>query len=334
MTVRLGIVTEPDLPAQVGNHLRDVLPEAIGDDRDWEVEVLTDSLAAGRASGEEVLVLGAEMRERHGWDAAVVVTDLPVRQGWRAVLAHSDVPSGTGLVSLPAVGAVRIFARAERLVLQVIGDLTAAPTEGSSHPEAGSRVRYATNRRRGMARLVSGMVRANRPWRLVSGLLGALAAALATSVFGLSSSTIWQISTQTGPWRIGIAAVASVVALAAWLIVRHDLWETRSRGADDRDQALLYNTSTVVTLGTGVACLFLTLLVINLVVAVLLVPGDLMSSTMGVAVGWSDYVELAVGFSSMGMVAGALGSSFESDEAVRRAAYGYRERRRRERMGD
>ncbi|WP_459155861.1 hypothetical protein [Salinifilum ghardaiensis] len=43
------------------------------------------------------------------------------------------------------------------------------------------------------------------------------------------------------------------------------------------------------------------------------------------------YVTLARGFTTMGAVAGALGSSLGSDRAVRQAAYGYREEQRRAR---
>jgi hypothetical protein len=41
---------------------------------------------------------------------------------------------------------------------------------------------------------LAGMVRVNRPWRLVLGLRGALAASVATAAFGLVSSPIWEIS--------------------------------------------------------------------------------------------------------------------------------------------
>ncbi len=355
--VRLGLIAEPDMPAKVVDHLEDDLPDDLdGSGRDWTIEVDVDSLAAGRSSADEILVAAAETKDAQGWDYAIVVTDLPIRDGWRAILAHADLGASVAIVSLPALGAAQPFKRAAQLTRQLVDDLTGQSDPGPgpdrasaghglrsaatrvlapirrlpAHPDVGDQaVRYTSSRRRGMVRLVSGMVRTNRPWRLVYSLSGALAAALAASAFGLSSSTIWQISTQTSPWRIGLAGLAAVGVLVGWLIAYHDLWESRSRGASDREQALLYNVSTLVTLLSGVAFMFVGLFAVNTVIALMLVPTDLMASTLGTSVGWFDYAELAWGFTTMGMVAGALGSSFETDDAVRQAAYGYRERRRR-----
>lgn len=208
-----------------------------------------------------------------------------------------------------------------------------APIERSetSTDEGEIDVRYRATRRRGRIRLLSGMVRTNRPWRLIFGMSSALAAAVATSAFGLSSSTIWQIAYELSPLREVIAAVVSVGVLVGWLIAAHQLWEKASIGtAKDREQARLYNVSTVATLTIGVGCLYVGLLVINLVVASFLVPLPLIASTISAeAATPSTYIALAWGFTTMGVLAGALGSSLESDEAVRQAAYGYREQQRR-----
>lgn len=355
--VHLGLVAEPDMPAKVVEHLADELPDDLdGSGRDWDIAMQVDSLAAGRSSADEILAAAGQTRDEEGWSYAIVVTDLPIRDDGRAILAHVDVAGAVAVVSLPALGATQPFKRAAELTRQIVDDLTgrADPGPGPDRASAGHGLRKATTRvlapirrlpndpevgenvvrysgakRRGLVRLVGGMVRTNRPWRLVFGLSGALAAALAISVFGLSSSTIWQIATQTSPWRIGFAGLASVGVLVCWLIAYHGLWESRSRGASDREQALLYNLSTIATLLVGVSAMFCVLFVVNLAISLLLIPTDLMSSSVRAGVGWFDYVELAWGFTAMGMVAGALGSSFESDDAVRQAAYGYRERRRR-----
>lgn len=53
--------------------------------------------------------------------------------------------------------------------------------------------------RRGRGRLLTGMVRDNRPWRLVTGLRGAIVGALAFSVFWLLSPTTWQLGSALRP---------------------------------------------------------------------------------------------------------------------------------------
>jgi hypothetical protein len=57
---------------------------------------------------------------------------------------------------------------------------------------------------RGHLRLLSGMVLANRPWRLFPSFKGALAAAFATAAYVLVIPTIWMVADAVGwarSWR-------------------------------------------------------------------------------------------------------------------------------------
>ncbi len=353
---RVGIVADPDFPQATAEWLADRLPEQLSEDREWEVEVEVDPLAAGQHHVSDILQSVSQLKQRHEWDYAVCVTDLPLRRDRRPVLAEVNRDGGVAVVSLPALGGLQPRRRARQLTTQVLEELTtgeqAEENAGASRRQLQSRltrllapidrietsteqgevdVLYHTTRHRGRLRLMSGMVRTNRPWRLVFGMSSALAAAVATSAFGLSSSTIWQIAYELSPLREVIAAVVSVGVLVGWLIAAHNLWENASVGtAKDREQARLYNVSTVATLTIGVGCLYVGLFVINLAVAAFLVPMSLISSSIASeAATPTTYIALAWGFTTMGVIAGALGSSLESDEAVRQAAYGYRESQRR-----
>ncbi|OZM74701.1 hypothetical protein CFN78_00160 [Amycolatopsis antarctica] len=352
----LGLVTDPDLPRRVADRLAEELPRRYTDAQ-ITVEVVCDEVTAGLHSAGKILDATRERRRDGGWDYAICLTDLPVRHRDRPVLAHADVRGRVGVVSLPALGGMQPFRRAGQIVRQLLDEL-AAPEGEPAGGEARARhmhglgsplthllvpirreaadnetdvgVRYSTTRVRGRLRLVSGMVRTNRPWRLVFGLSSAFAAAVATSVFGLTSSTVWQIGDQLGTGRHIVAAVVSVGLLVFWLVAAHSLWERPGPdGVPDREQAWLYNASTILTLLLGVGFLYAILFVVNLGVAAFLVPEAFLSSTLGHPVGWTAYLTLSWGFTTMGIVAGALGSSLESDEAVRQAAYGYREQQRR-----
>ncbi|MEU6129749.1 hypothetical protein ABZ805_11320 [Saccharopolyspora sp. NPDC047091] len=348
----LGLITDPDLPEQVAQHLADELPEHLGDDREWVVEVDVDPVTAGEHSTRDMLRATADRRQERGWDYAITLTDLPVRVNRRPVVADANLDGQVAVVSLPALGGTQPYRRSRQVVLQLIDELTgreggadhrygldsrltevAAPirrTSEQSSDDGEVDVRYTATRGRGRLRLLSGMVRTNQPWRLVFGLRNALAAAIATSAFGLSSSTIWQIGDMLGAWRQVLAAIASVVLLVGWLIAAHGLWEKRRGNSErDREQVLLYNVSTVATLTIGVGCLYAGLFVINLLVALFLVPPELLASSLGHDADFTRYLALAWGFTTMGVVAGALGSSLETDAAVRQAAYGYREEQRR-----
>lgn len=353
---RVGLVADPDFPQTTAEWLAEKLPEVLSDEYEWHFEVEVDPVAAGQQQVLDILHEVSDLRSRREWDYAVCVTDLPLRRERHPVLAEVNRDEGVAVVSLPALGGLQPRRRARQLTTQVLEELTAGQQAeedlGESRRQLQSRltrvlapinridtsteqgevgVRYEATRKRGRARLLTGMVRTNRPWGLIFGMSSALAAAVATSAFGLSSSTIWQIAYQLSALREVLAAVVSVGVLVGWLIAAHHLWENASAGTvTDREQARLYNASTVATLTIGVATLYLGLFVINLAVAAFLVPLPLIASTVSPeAATPSTYFALAWGFTTMGVIAGALGSSLESDQAVRQAAYGYREQQRR-----
>lgn len=178
-------------------------------------------------------------------------------------------------------------------------------------------------------RLLSGMVRANRPWRLVTGLSKVLVGAFATGAFALATSTIWLFADMMGPWRMSAATLLSISAMVLWLILDHRLWE-RPASPAERERSVLYNTTTVVTLIIGVAVLHVALFGLLLLTACIALPPQLLSSTLGHPVSLSDYLTLAWLLASIATIGGALGSGLEDDAAVTDAAYGVRQRQRTE----
>ncbi|MFD2397022.1 hypothetical protein ACFSVJ_09705 [Prauserella oleivorans] len=353
--IRLGLVADPDTPRQIAERLAESLPEELSGEREWQIDVETDPVTAGLRETWEILDLTEQKRREHGWHYAICITDLPVRTSSGPLVAEVDHDQGTAVVSVPALGGFQPRRRVGQVIRQVLDDLRGEhgerpgeETEELRHglsssltrvvapirrravtePRGAVDVQYVSTRTRGRVRLLTGMVRTNRPWRLIFGLSRALAAAVATSAFGLSSTTIWMIGDQLGTTNKIMVMVAAVAALVFWLIAAHDLWETR-RSAVDRELAWLYNASTLLTLTIGVVVLYAILFVVNVVLATLIVPSSLLSSTVGRTAGLGTYLSVAWAFTTLGAIAGALGSSLETDHAVRQAAYGYRESTRR-----
>lgn len=351
----LGLVTDPDMPTQVGSRLAsgltDLLSERTGDD--WTVEVVSDPVTAGEADTQQILMAVTNYVSEREWGYAICLTDLPLLLQRRVLVADASTQRQVALVSLPALGGLQPYRRMRQMLTQLLDDLlapqedqqsdsteghqtsrltmTMAPIQRMSPPGEDIDVRYTASRVRGWVRLVTGMVRTNRPSSLIFGLSSALAAAVAASAFGLSSTTIWQIGDRLGPIRQTVVGVAAVALLVGWLIASHGLWEhNKQRPAGHRRRlAVLYNASTVATLTIGVGCMYVGLFAVNVGVAWFLVTPDLLASTLGHPARVDSYLSLAWGFTSMGVIAGALGSSLESDQAVRQAAYGYREEQRR-----
>jgi hypothetical protein len=344
--VVLGLLADPDLPAELAERLAGELPELLAERLDdqvsWQIRVGCERFDL--ADEERIMAVARESRAREGWDLVVCLTDLPRRIGLRPIVAEASLTDGVALASLPALGARQLYQRVREMVIGLVEELDRerlALPQGHERPST-RRPRFVASIRRvvpadtdvdvrfvlpgirGQARLLAGMVRANRPWRLITGLSGALAAALAAGAFAVVTSDLWQLADSLGPLRLSVATVFSIGAMVAWLVIDHELWE-RPGGRVARDRARLFNAATLLTVVLGVGCLYVALLVATLVAAWFLVTGELLGQTLQHPVGWPEYLTIAWLASSIATVGGALGSGLESDQSVRAAAYGYRQ---------
>lgn len=340
-TVLIGLLADPDLPAELAQHLADALPRALAradGARDWRATAHVVPLVAGHVGDEEPLLRAiSERKAAEGWDVAVGLTDLPRRIGTRAVVADLDPRGGVALASVPALGALRLPHRARDVVVRLVLDLLGTP---ASSPVAAAGLAVlgdeATSGRRlvlpallGSWRLFAGMVRANRPWRLVSALSGALLAAFAASVFGVFTVTLWLVADRLGAFRLSVVTMLSVAAMVVYLIVQHGLWE-RPEDPAQRRLARLYNMTTAVTLSLGVLVFYAVLFAVMTVTVAFLVDSVVVGRNLGHPAGWADYLEISWFIASLATVGGALGSGAEDADTVRRAAYGARQRARSE----
>jgi hypothetical protein len=177
------------------------------------------------------------------------------------------------------------------------------------------------------------MVLANRPWLLVPGLKSALVAALATGAIATINSTVWLLAGSLSWWRLVVATVASVALVVAWLVIDGELWDRPDDdSAEAKERSRLYNTSTLLTLTTGVFICYLALYVVNLGWALFVLNPAVMGGYLHASLGYGDVFVLAWFVASAATVGGALGSGLESDEAIRAAAYSKREEERRDRL--
>jgi hypothetical protein len=336
----VGLLADPDLPADLAQHLEEVLPGALSrmdDGREWQVEAEVH-LLAGFEQQEAAAILRAvaERQRRHQWDMVIALTDLPRRAGTRAVVADLCPADSVALASVPALGAFRLRRRTLAVVVRLVLELAGA----GDAPPGGRRGLNRLDRvvdtdvhqlvlpaRLGRWRLLGGMVRANRPWRLVSGLSGALLAAFAASAFCLFSDILWQLADQLGALRLSLITVVSIGAMVVYLVMRHGLWEHPLDSAH-RKLARLYNVATAATLTLGVSIFYLALLASLAVLTPFLLTQGIVAQSLGHATTWTDYAGISWLTASVATVSGALGSGTEDEDSVRRAAYGIRQRAR------
>ncbi|MEE3852909.1 hypothetical protein VZC37_21410 [Gordonia sp. LSe1-13] len=334
----LRIVTEPGLPATIVEHadrrIRRVLDENEVGFRGFTV---TEE-AALHASPQGDLEAGWAGRAEDETDAVIFVTELPRAQGRDVLTVELDHDRRAAVICAPALGLFPGHALV-RCVEQVLRRLSGG--HGDDSGPAGGRWRSAGDGTTeylvaagplSRLRLVVGMIRGNRPWRMIPTLTGMTAAAAATASFGVFYSSIWSMANALSPWRLGLITLLSVALASIWLIVNNRLWE--GPGAMPRWRRRLYNTATLGTVGFSAVVLYVGLFVATLVAAVVVIESQYMAEQLGHPVGFRDYAYLAWLATSMGMVAGGLGSSADSYDDVLRATYGYRERMRRRRIDE
>ena len=330
------IIADPGAPAVIAERLSEALLKALTDgassEVEWEVSTRRHAYPVDeQAEISEVVRTvdpGGETQ-----DIVIYLTDLLRRRGTSPVVAEISLENRFGLISLPGVGGVLINRRASNLARAVVAEVRrrqAAHTPAIKQlkrMQDGDVVRYVAAPALSRLRLLTGMVYANRPWRLAAGMSKAMMAAFATGAVSLIYPTMWQLSATMGPWRLGTATTLASAAMLAWLILDHKLWE-RPQSADERERARIYNTATVVTLTIGIAILHVALFLLLLITAWWTLPPEMIAKNIGHPVGLSTLLMMAWLVAAVATLGGALGSGMEDEDSVKAAAYGVRQRRR------
>ncbi|MBE1514423.1 hypothetical protein [Nesterenkonia halotolerans] len=169
---------------------------------------------------------------------------------------------------------------------------------------------------------------ANNPWRTAPKLSRALAAASATGAFGIFYGSVWEMSHALSLSRLLMIAGTAIVSMVVWLIVMNGLWD-KPRHQRLRRVVALYNGSTVLTLLICVAMLYLVLVALILSGAMVVIEPGFLGETLDAEVSFTNYLDIAWLSAAMGVIAGAIGSTFDSSTNVRQLTHGQRERQRR-----
>ncbi|WP_185842334.1 hypothetical protein [Streptomyces sp. WAC 06725] len=359
----VALLADPDAPTEIAQRMARTLPDRLADKsgqgRRFDVEVISEPFTSGTEDPPTLMRRIKDRGSTENWDIVVALTDLPLHSHGCKLAVDLNHDHGLALLSLPSLGGLRLQARARRAVEEAVLGLTGPHTTGaegssrsqplpepfvhrlapvrpdrSGEEETGD-VRYVVSGPRGYLRVLAGMVRANRPWRLVPGLSKALAAALATGAVATVNSTVWSLATYLSTPRLVTATIGSVAIMIGWLIVDANLWHRSPESSPEaRQRAALYNASTVVTVGIGVLVCYVGLMVINLVWALFVLNDGVFASMTRAPLHATEYWTLAWFVASVATVGGALGSGLENDEVVRAAAYSKREQERRRALHD
>jgi hypothetical protein len=346
-----GLVAAPGLPLELAEDLAKRLPDVLAARTpgvQWTFVPRAEPLVGTAAIDVDLVQVTRDRMLGEGWRFAICLTDLPVRVRHRPVTAFASRALGVGVISVPAFGAVDLTERILQAVLYLVDELdpedagsaSRRPARPGGHhlswrrwrmetavgrrvvPEQDS-VRFVTRAPTGNMRLLLGMVRANRPWRLIIGLSRVLVAAAGTAAFGLSSAPLWWIGDSMSWLRLLAVSLVAASAICVTLIVGHRLWE-RPQAPAARERVMLVNIATTITVALGVLTLLAAVLVVTTLCAKAVLLQPVLEKQLGHPVGFSEYVGIAWIVSALAMLGGALGATLETDVTVREAAYGYR----------
>ena len=246
------LATPPDYPARVAARLTAELSgrlaERVGADVRWTVRGGWGAVAPRRDGGVDALLDDVASRLTDDqWDVAICLTDLPLHTERVPLVAQTSARRRVAIVSLPALGLGQLQA-VRAAVPDLVGRLLTdasderVPPAGWAPAELAGRVvairqvigdgdagelRYVASRLTGRVRLLTGMVKANRPGRALLGLSKLLVGAFGTAAFALATDTIWQMGDALGGLRLAVIMLLGLTALVAWLIVAHDCGKNR-----------------------------------------------------------------------------------------------------------
>ncbi|SHN31843.1 hypothetical protein [Gracilibacillus kekensis] len=357
----LGLVTPPWYTEPMEQKLKKTLPNTLNDSIDhntkWKVEFLADPLTGLTEESKDVIDSLYDKKKEKGWDFAVCLTDLPLFKSKDLVVASANKEKQVSMVSIPGLGAFPLKKRIRESILQLVlemygdnqqltepsadnkikrklqfGRFSPILKEITDKDESNIGLRFTVKSRiRGSIRMITGMVRANRPWLLFPSFMKILIIAFTTGVYALIFPTLWMLSHSYDISRMIIVSLGAITSLVTWIIVAHKLWEKPNEEFSDYSRRL-YNTTTLLTLLTAVILYYLFLFVCFLSAVTLLIPMEMLESQIKKPVDISSYFIIAWMATSFSTIIGAVGSSLEKEEVVLSGTYGYRQRQRYELM--
>lgn len=357
MTTVIGLMADPGQPALVAGRIREALEAELSMRVDastgWRIDVVDEIVPLDPDGSVDLVRWATEVDARHDWDMVFYITDLPRYGQGRPVVAEVSRQHSAAILFLPALGVVRQDRRVVETMARLVGHLhrgavdvgpeghvvtrdpdhpealnALVPLSGTSSEAAGQAEQVYATGIWAVPRLLTGMVQSNRPGRLPAAMTASAAAASAAGAYGVFFGSIWTLAADMGVDRLSVVTVLAVIGMTSWLIATNGLWARRSDWSTRR-WAAMDNLATVITVAVAALMIYAGLFLLLFLASAVVVPPHYLSETLGVPAGIEHYLKLSWLAASLGLIAGAIGSSFDDDEAIRNATYSRRESERR-----
>ena len=345
MPETIGLLVDRGLPESRVRRLLPALKEAAKSHRSGhvpEIQFRIGTLPMDENGNVRLADSAKGIMEQYGWSRLIYVTDLPITTR-RPIISQTVEHGRATMLCLPAFGLLRAEEGLRQEMSRLVRGLQAGAgnlefglepedIEGGDAEADSTRVLEGRGR---TVRLLLGMIRGNRPTKLLRVLSACLATGVATGGYGIFYGSLWEMSYMIANWRLVMITGLSIASLTFWLIFHNGLWNTvRDKTDSDvsaaRWRAKMDNLATLPTVAMAAGLVYLTIFLVMFLVSVTVVPTGFFSSRVHDNISWIDYMRLAWFTASLGTMGGALGSSFDTDESIREATYNRRELRRRQ----
>jgi len=181
----------------------------------------------------------------------------------------------------------------------------------------------------GKCRLLLGMTVANRPWTALLSFKKILMLAFGTGIYITIFPTPWELSTIYSVPRFILLASFAVLGMVTWIIFAHNLWEKPTKKGDVRLRKL-YNYTTITTLLVIILINYVVLFCLFLSAIGIFVPPGLFEAGAELQGDPSikHYFQLTWLVTSLGTLAGSIGTASEDEDKIRQITYSYRQANR------
>lgn len=348
--ITVGLIPAPGMPRTMIDKIIDDLSDAAHEyiDRNciFKFESEVSILASSSEYINETIHRMVKIKEKNNWDYVIGVTDLPSLSNNRAVVSEFDSQKLVSLLSLPALGCFYVKRKLKRMVIHHLeylykykqdstsfssGNLS-SPTVMNISRETPIEDNESTNRYiiksyiMGWLKIILGMTYINSPWSVVTNFKTLVSLAFATGTYIAIFSTPWELSLDYKPWRLIILMIFSVIGMVFWLIYAHKLWQ-KSSAKTAAHYRWLYNLTTFTTLLFVTVANYGILFILLTISISMFVPPEIFNDWTQANENFTvmNYINLIWFTTSLGMLAGALGSTAESEDKIRNVTYSYRQ---------
>src|ERR1700712_2638441 len=122
--INVGLVADPASPTAIARRMSGIDPPG-NEDRDaWSIEVVSEPFTMGSEDVDTAVARLREHARQHDWDLVVGLTELPLRDDdGRYLLAETDTQRRTAVLSLPALGGIRVHSRTRDALRALVSDM-------------------------------------------------------------------------------------------------------------------------------------------------------------------------------------------------------------------